>query len=80
MEGGTIHKWTPAPNEIYTTEVKIDRRGIEGAALTIIPGATSPGPDGYENVYLDFVIDRAFGYVVTNSYGTALFSGTVGNI
>jgi len=28
-EGTTIHKWTPAPNEIYTTEVKIDHRGIE---------------------------------------------------
>ena len=28
-EGASLHKWTPAPNEIYTTEVKIDRRGIE---------------------------------------------------
>ena len=28
-EGAAVHKWTPAPNEIYTTEVKIDRRGIE---------------------------------------------------
>lgn len=28
-EGTSVHKWTPAPNEIYTTEVKIDRRGIE---------------------------------------------------
>lgn len=28
-EGTTLHKWTPAPNEIYTSEVKIDRRGIE---------------------------------------------------
>ena len=28
-EGTAIHKWTPAPNEIYTTEVKIDRNGIE---------------------------------------------------
>lgn len=28
-EGTAIHKWTPAPNEIYTTEVKIDHRGIE---------------------------------------------------
>ena len=28
-EGSAVHKWTPAPNEIYTTEVKIDRRGIE---------------------------------------------------
>jgi len=28
-EGTTIRRWTPAPNEIYTTEVKIDRKGIE---------------------------------------------------
>ena len=28
-EGASLHKWTPAPNEIYTAEVKIDRRGIE---------------------------------------------------
>ena len=28
-EGSIARKWTPAPNEIYTSEVKIDRRGIE---------------------------------------------------
>ena len=28
-EGTTLHKWTHAPNEIYTAEVKIDRHGIE---------------------------------------------------
>ncbi len=28
-EGALPRKWTPAPNEIYTSEVKIDRRGIE---------------------------------------------------
>lgn len=28
-EGTIPRKWTPAPNEIYTAEVKIDRRGIE---------------------------------------------------
>lgn len=28
-EGPALHKWTPAPNEIYTAEVKIDRKGIE---------------------------------------------------
>lgn len=27
-EGDTKQRWTPAPNEIYTTDVKIDRRGI----------------------------------------------------
>ena len=28
-EGSIARKWTPAPTEIYTSEVKIDRRGIE---------------------------------------------------
>ena len=28
VEGDTKARWTPAPDEIYTTEVKIDRRGI----------------------------------------------------
>lgn len=28
-EGAIHRKWTPAPNEIYTQEVKIDKRGIE---------------------------------------------------
>ena len=28
-EGSIPRKWTPAPNEIYTQEVKIDKRGIE---------------------------------------------------
>lgn len=28
VEGPTVHNWTPAPNEIYTNEVKIDKRGI----------------------------------------------------
>lgn len=28
-EGSVLNKWTPAPNEIYTAEVKVDRHGIE---------------------------------------------------
>lgn len=28
-EGSIARSWTPAPNEIYTNEVKIDKRGIE---------------------------------------------------
>lgn len=41
IEGTRKSNWTPAPNEIYTTNVKIDRRGInitnsESATETII--------------------------------------------
>ena len=28
-DGSIIQHWSPAPNEIYTNEVKIDRKGIE---------------------------------------------------
>lgn len=35
-DGSTRQSWTPAPNEIYTTEVKIDRKGIE------VSNASSP--------------------------------------
>lgn len=28
-EGRTVREWTPAPNEIYTEQVKIDRNGVE---------------------------------------------------
>lgn len=40
-EGNTRARWTPAPNEIYTANVKLDRRGInitntESATETII--------------------------------------------
>ena len=28
-EGSMIREWTPAPNEIYTEEVKVDKNGIE---------------------------------------------------
>lgn len=65
---------------IHTTKLKVDRKGIEGAAVTIIVGAGAAGPDEYENVYLDFVIDRAFGFIISDAYGNTLFSGVVNKV
>ena len=55
-EGTTIHKWTPAPNEIYTTEVKIDRRGIEvsnanSAQRTVINNTEFSGYYNEEKIF-----------------------------
>ena len=68
--GGVIHKCS----------LEVNKKGIEGAAVTVVLGNGSSAPDKYEEVYRDYVIDRAFGYVVTDTYGTVLFSGVVNNI
>lgn len=67
----------------YVTEVKhvtdltVDRKGIEGAAVTVIPGAGAAGPDEYEEVYQDFVVNKSFGFIITDAYNTTLFSGVI---
>ena len=55
-EGSTVHKWTPAPNEIYATEVKIDRRGIEvsnadSAQRTVINNTEFSGYYNEEKIF-----------------------------
>ena len=65
---------------IHKCSLTVNKKGIEGAAVTYIPGLGAAGPDEYTDVYHDYVIDRAFGYVITDSYGTVLFSGVVNSI
>ena len=55
-EGNSVHKWTPAPNEIYTTEVKIDRCGIEvsnneSAQRTVINNTEFSGYYNEEKIF-----------------------------
>ena len=55
-EGNSVHKWTPAPNEIYTTEVKIDRHGIEvsnkeSAQRTVINNSEFSGYYDEEKIF-----------------------------
>ncbi len=65
---------------IHKTSIKVDEIGIEGAAITALPGAGAAGPPEYEEVYHDLVIDRAFGFVLTDPYGTVLFSGVINEL
>ncbi len=64
---------------IHRTALEVNERGIEGAAITAVAMDGSAGPP-YEAVYHDFVIDRAFGFLLTDSYGTVLFSGVVNSL
>lgn len=59
-EGTAVHKWTPAPNEIYTAEVKIDRRGIEvsNAASSQRTVITNTEFAGYYNEEVIFTLNK----------------------
>lgn len=66
---------------IHKCSIDVNDKGIEGAAVTVMPMAGAPGPlDGYEEVYHDYIVDRAFGFVITDSYGAVLFSGVVNSV
>ena len=65
---------------LHRATLKVDKHGIEGASAVVLPGATSPGPDEYEKVYQDFVVDRAFGFIVSDFQGHPIFTGVVNHI
>lgn len=67
---------------IHQTELSVNKKGIEGAAVTIVAmdGATSVPTEEYEKVYYDFVINRDFVFILTDSSGVVLFTGVVKNV
>lgn len=68
------------PQVRHIAELKVDRKGIEGAAVTVIPKAGAPGPGPYTKVYFDFTVNRTFGFVLTDRYDTVLFTGVIGDV
>lgn len=61
----------------HAVNLDVNKNGIEGAAATLIIGDTSLQP---ADVKLDFVIDRAFGFIITDANDVTLFSGVVKTI
>ena len=74
----------PAPGYIeqfkHIAKLEVNKKGIEGAAVTYMAYAGAPGPDEYTDVYETFEVDKEFGFILTNYYGDIIFSGTVTNI
>ncbi|MBQ8343159.1 MAG: hypothetical protein IJY21_03525 [Clostridia bacterium] len=63
----------------HTTKLFVDKTGIEGAAVTVIEmdGSTSAPT---QEVYNDFIVDKAFGFIISSPQNITLFSGVVENI
>lgn len=74
----------PAPGYIeqfkHIAKLEVNKKGIEGAAVTYMAYAGAAGPDEYTDIYETFEVDKEFGFILTNYYGDIIFSGTVTNI
>ncbi len=66
----------------HVAKLEVNRKGIEGAAVTVIAmnGESAPGGPEIEIVRADFILDRAFGFLLTDRLGNVLFSGIVNQI
>lgn len=64
--------WLSAVNQ--ATRVAIDEKGVTAASYIEFPGAGAAAPP--EDT-IDFVLDRPFLFLVTNSVGVPLFAGVV---
>lgn len=64
----------------HVTDLTVDRKGIEGAAVTVILMAGDAAPMPVIKVYEDFIVDKAFGFIITDPNDVTLFSGVVNNI
>ena len=65
---------------VHATKLKVDKAGIEGAAVTVVGGeTTSVGPTKMV-IRDDFYVTKEFGYVISDNYGIPLFTGIVNEI
>lgn len=66
---------------VHLARMRLGTRGIEGESINMPESTKTPEklPD-YEVVYEDFVIDGAFGFVLTDPYGAILYIGELNTL
>lgn len=64
----------------HISKLEVDKKGIEGAAVTYMALAGSSAPDEtWKDVYENFVVDKEFGFILSRGDAVA-FSGIITNI
>ena len=61
----------------HVAKLDVNAEGVEGAAATVIADKNTSVAPIYQTIYKDLVIGSAFGFVLTDSYNTVLFSGVI---
>jgi serpin B len=65
----------------HVTDLTVDKEGIEGSAVTVFDMVgTSSMPQPYKEVYRDFIVNKSFGFVITNPRNVTLFSGVIKSV
>ena len=57
----------------------VNEKGVEGAAVTVIAMEAAAAPDFTPKKFHDFVLNRAFGFIVTTPDDVVMFAGQVKN-
>ncbi len=61
----------------HRTVIDVNKKGVEGAAVTIIAGKNAAFIRPETRIYHDFVLNRAFGFIITDPSDVILFEGQV---
>lgn len=64
----------------HVTDLTVNRKGIEGAAVTVEAMCGNSAPAPMVIVKKDFVVNKSFGFIITDWQDITLFSGVVDNI
>ncbi|MDE7406568.1 MAG: hypothetical protein K2M89_06830 [Clostridiales bacterium] len=64
----------------HVTDLTVDKKGIEGAAVTVIGMDATAMPSENIIIQQDYIVDKAFGFIITDWQNVTLFSGVVNNI
>lgn len=72
ISGASSPIWLANVNQ--ATRVAVDEEGVTAASYVELP---APGAAEPPDEIIDFVLDRPFLFVITNSYGIPLFAGVV---
>ena len=64
----------------HVTDLTVNEKGIEGAAVTVVEMDGASAGEPMKEVYADFVVDRAFAFLITDHQDVTLFSGVVNGV
>lgn len=79
---GLINNGASVESLQQVVKLNVNKKGIEGAAVTVMAGdeSTSDPYSDYQSIYEEYIVDKSFGFILTDENNINLFSGIIYNI